>query len=155
MGGESEDLIQEGMIGLFEAIQSYNPEKDASFYSFAALCVSRQMYTAVKAAGRKKHSPLNTYVSLDQDTKDQDGQDMLASYALNGVSAEDLFIDREYTALMKHKLMEVLSPLEQNVLKLYLKGVNYTEIAGLLDMSSKSVDNALQRIKNKSKKIFQ
>ena len=155
VGGESEDLIQEGMIGLFEAIQSYNPEKDASFYSFAALCVSRQMYTAVKAAGRKKHSPLNTYVSLDQDTKDQDGQDMLASYALNGVSAEDLFIDREYTALMKHKLMEELSPLEQNVLKLYLKGVNYTEIAGLLDMSSKSVDNALQRIKNKSKKIFQ
>ena len=157
VGGESEDLIQQGKIGLFEAIQSYNPEKDASFYSFAVLCVSRQMYTAVKAAARKKHTPLNTYVSLDQDAQDSDGQDVLSAYAeaLSDVSAEDLFIDKENTALMKHALMEALSPLEQKVLKLYLEGVNYTEIADLLDMSRKSVDNALQRIKNKSKKIFQ
>lgn len=157
VGGESEDLIQEGMIGLFEAIQSYDPQKDASFYSFAVLCVSRQMYTAVKAAARKKHTPLNTYVSLDQDSQDQEGQDMLSLYAdaLSGVSAEDLFIDKENTAILKHEIMEALSPMEQKVLKLYLKGINYTEIADMLQISNKSVDNALQRIKNKSKKIFQ
>lgn len=157
IGSESEDLIQEGMIGLFEAVQNYSPDRDASFYSFAGLCVTRQLYSAVKAASRKKHAPLNGYVSLDQESETADGGEGLQNYleSLKAVSAEDLFIDRENTALTEKKIMEALSPLEKKVLGLYLNGVTYTEIAVILGINQKAVDNALQRIKNKTKKLVQ
>lgn len=158
MGGESEDLIQEGMIGLFEAIQNYNSKKDASFYTFARLCVGRQMYTAVKAAARKKHSPLNGYIPLDYETDtmdDENGSNTLSDILTTDISAEDLFVDRENTVWIENKMMDILSPFEKKVLQLYLEGVSYAQIAHTLGKSQKSVDNALQRIKNKTKNLIE
>lgn len=156
-GGESEDLIQEGMIGLFEAIQSFDHEKEASFSSFAGLCVTRQMYTAIRAAARKKHSPLNSYVPLDVQTQDEDVQHLLFSGSeprLNVSSAEDLVIDRENAVSIEHKIYSGLSEMEKKVYDLYMDGVSYTEIAMALHQSQKSIDNALQRIKAKTRKLI-
>ena len=154
IGGENDDLIQEGMIGLFKAVQDYDLKQDASFYSFAKLCIGRQMYSAIEASKRKKHSPLNTYVSLYEETE---GKDALIDTmeAAKETNPEELLISQEYTRLLESKLEEQLSDLENRVLYLHLLGTDYRTIAKLLDKSPKTVDNALQRIKNKTQKILE
>ena len=154
IGGENDDLIQEGMIGLFKAVQDYDLKQDASFYSFAKLCIGRQMYSAIEASKRKKHSPLNTYVSLYEETE---GKDALIDTmeAAKETNPKELLISQEYTRLLESKLEEQLSDLENRVLYLHLLGTDYRTIAKLLDKSPKTVDNALQRIKNKTQKILE
>ena len=154
IGGENDDLIQEGMIGLFKAVQDYDLKQDASFYSFAKLCIGRQMYSAIEASKRKKHSPLNTYVSLYEETE---GKDALIDTmeAAKETNPEELLISQEYTRLLESKLEEQLSDLENRFLYLHLLGTDYRTIAKLLDKSPKTVDNALQRIKNKTQKILE
>ena len=153
LGGENDDLIQEGMIGLFKAVRDYDVNQENSFQSFADLCISRQMYTAIKLSQRQKHIPLNSYISLYESGNDQSEEkmppliDQLQDEKEN--NPEELFLDKEYFSMMEKKLQERLSDLEQRVLYLYLKGEDYHSIAKLLDKSPKSIDNALQRIKNK------
>lgn len=153
LGADSEDLIQEGMIGLFKAVRDYDTGRDASFSTFADLCVSRQMYTAVQAAGRQKHAPLNTYISLYANMSGQeDGEereminDIISQAEKN---PEELLIDRENLELLEKAIDKELSGFEKQVLDLYLTGMKYTQIAKVLGRDDKSTDNALQRIKNK------
>jgi len=154
LGGENEDLIQEGMIGLFKAVQDYEPEQKASFSSFAKLCIRRQIYSAIKASKRKKHGPLNSYVSLYEENGETEAliDTMEASQENN---PEALFVSREYVKLLESQLEESLSDLENRVLYLHLLGTDYKTIARLLDKSPKTVDNALQRIKSKTEKILE
>lgn len=144
IGAETEDLIQEGMIGLFKAIRDYQPERGSSFLSFANLCIDRQMYHAVEASNRQKHQPLNAYVSLSM----ENGEDGILS-ELVASSAEAIVLDRENAQIMQEKIKKCLSPLENQVLASYLKGNDYIKIAQQLGRSPKSVDNALQRIRAK------
>ena len=153
LGADREDLIQEGMIGLFKAIRDYDIGRDASFFTFADLCVSRQMYTAVQAAGRQKHAPLNTYISLYANMSGQeDGEereminDIISQAEKN---PEELLIDRENLELLEKAIDKELSGFEKQVLDLYLTGMKYTQIAKVLGRDDKSTDNALQRIKSK------
>lgn len=158
LGGENEDLIQEGMIGLIKAVCDYNPEQGASFQSFAELCVSRQMYSAIEASKRKKHLPLNSYVSL-YESGDAEGNDkktplidMIEPVREN--DPETLYFSREYTEAFVEQLKEQLSPLENHVLYLHLVGTDYRTIAEILEKSPKSIDNALQRIRTKAGKML-
>ena len=158
LGGENEDLIQEGMIGLIKAVRDYNPEQGASFQSFAELCVSRQMYSAIEASKRKKHLPLNSYVSL-YESGDAEGNDkktplidMIEPVREN--DPETLYFSREYTEAFVEQLKEQLSPLENHVLYLHLVGTDYRTIAEILEKSPKSIDNALQRIRTKAGKML-
>lgn len=157
LGGENEDLIQEGMIGLIKAVRDYEPSKDASFSSFAELCVSRQMYSAIEASKRKKHLPLNSYISLyeEQDAEQEgNGTVLIDTIQSDKVSdPEALFFGREYAEAFMERLKELLSPLENRVLYLHLMGTDYRAIAELLGKSPKSIDNALQRIKSKAEKM--
>lgn len=151
-GGDSDDLIQEGMIGLYKAVRDYNSQKHASFMTFASMCINRQMCTAVSAANRKKHNPLNTYVSFDAPVEgDEEGEtrliDILSTY--NDQNPESLIIDREVTYSLENRLEDSLSDFERQVLKCYINGEGYVQIASKLSKSPKSIDNALQRIKNK------
>ncbi len=150
LGGENDDLIQEGMIGLFKAIRDYDLEKDASFSTFADLCVSRQMYTAIKNSQRQKHMPLNSYVSIYDEESEQPLIEQIQPLKEN--NPEELFLDKEYLAQVEQELKRNLSDFERRVLDLHLQGEDYNRIAQLLKKSSKSVDNALQRIKGKLKK---
>lgn len=157
MGASKDDVIQEGMIGLFKAIRDYNPNKEASFYSFADLCITRQMITAVKAATRQKHMPLNSYVSLNKPSYQDDDErpDLIDSVSSGRISnPEALFIGQENLHIIEHELVHKLSHFEKKVLQLYIDGVNYVEIGERLGKSSKSIDNALQRIKKKVEKIL-
>lgn len=153
LGGENDDLIQEGMIGLFKAVRDYDLNQEMSFASFADLCISRQMYTAIKLSQRQKHIPLNSYVSLyDTGHEGTDEQkepliDQLQN--VKGNNPEDLFLDKEYFQTMEIELKKKLSDFEGRVLHLHLLGEGYKTIAKLLDKSPKSIDNALQRIKQK------
>lgn len=158
LGGENEDLIQEGMIGLIKAVRDYNPEQGASFQSFAELCVSRQMYSAIKASKRKKHMPLNSYVSL-YESGDTDGNDKMTPLidTIESVQENDpetLYFSREYTEAFVEQLKERLSPLENHVLYLHLMGTDYRTIAEILEKSPKAIDNALQRIRTKAGKML-
>lgn len=158
LGGENEDLIQEGMIGLIKAVRDYNPEQGASFQSFAELCVSRQMYSAIEASKRKKHLPLNSYVSL-YESGDTDGNDKKTPLidTIEPVQENDpetLYFSREYTEAFVEQLKEQLSPLENHVLYLHLMGTDYRTIADILEKSPKSIDNALQRIRTKAGKML-
>lgn len=155
LGADNEDLIQEGMIGLFKAIRDYDSGRDASFYTFADLCVSRQMYTAVQAAGRQKHIPLNSYVSLYSDMSDGEGEEAVLVDALQSAvdkSPEELFFDKESANALEEKIDSTLSSFEKQVLDLYITGMSYVQIAKVLGKDEKSADNALQRIKSKIKK---
>lgn len=159
LGGDSEDLIQEGMIGLFKALRDYDFGRDASFLTFADLCVSRQMYTAVQASSRKKHSPLNTYISFyssfDEAGKIDEDKDIIEALNLEEtISPEDMVINKENMDALERKIGEVLSPFEKEVLELRITGLNYVEISKILGKDEKSTDNALQRIKSKIKKII-
>ena len=158
LGGDTEDLIQEGMIGLIKAVRDFDVTQKTSFSSFAELCVSRQMYSAIEASNRKKHLPLNSYISLYEDSE-QEGEgrslpliDTIESSKEN--DPEVLYFGKEYTEAFAEQLKELLSPLENHVLYLHLMGTDYRTIAELLGKSPKSVDNALQRIKTKAQKIL-
>ena len=154
IGGETDDLIQEGMIGLFKAVQDFDAGQRSSFASFAGLCVRRQIYSAIEASKRKKHSPLNFYISFYESGEEKEAliETMEASEENN---PEALFVGREYVGLLKSRLEESLSALESRVLYLHLLGTDYKTIAKLLDKSPKTVDNALQRIKSKTEKILE
>ena len=158
LGGENEDLIQEGMIGLIKAVRDYDESQGASFSSFAELCVSGQMYSAIEASKRKKHLPLNTYVSLYEESEvEKDGRTMPLIDTIEPEQENDpeaLYFGKEYTEAFVEQLKENLSALENHVLYLHLMGTDYRKIAELLDKSPKSIDNALQRIKNKAEKML-
>ena len=143
IGGDNDDLIQEGMIGLFKAVQDYQPEKEASFQTFARICIDRQIYNAIKSSNRQKHQPLNTYVSLSAKDDENTLDDIWAQ------SPETIVIDQENRRLLEEEIFRSLSSMEKKVLEYYLEGCSYVEISRLLDKSPKSIDNALQRIKTK------
>ncbi len=145
IGGDSDDLIQEGMLGLFKAIRDYRPEKSDSFEAFAGLCISRQLYSAIQAAGRLKHAPLNSYVELSPELGEQ-------AERLKGKSPEELLIDQENIESLRAEILKVATPLEQEILTAYLNGQSYSEIALRLNKEPKSIDNALQRIRRKLRK---
>ena len=154
LGGENEDLIQEGMIGLFKAVQDYDPRQESSFYSFARLCITRQLYTAIEASRRKKLGPLNSYVSLYD--RNEEKEPLIETVEAKGESnPEELLISQEYVRLLESELEDTLSELENRVLYLHLLGTDYKTIARLLDRSPKTIDNALQRIKGKTEKILE
>ena len=158
LGGENEDLIQEGMIGLIKAVRDFDVTQKTSFSSFAELCVSGQMYSAIEASNRKKHLPLNSYVSLYEDSEEVgEGRSLPLIDTIESSKENDpevLYFGKEYTEAFAEQLKELLSPLENHVLYLHLMGTDYRTIAELLGKSPKSVDNALQRIKTKAQKIL-
>lgn len=155
LGADHEDLLQEGMIGLFKAIRDYDAGRDASFYTFAELCVTRQIYTAIQSAGRKKHSFLNSYVSL-YGSPGKNGEEypelMQELVAGDAKNPEDLIIDQENLESLEQIIEQELSGFEKQVLELCLTGMSYTEIARVLGRTDKATDNALQRLKAKIKK---
>ena len=155
---EYDDLYQEGMIGLFKAVRDYRSESAASFFSFADLCITRQMITAVKAATRQKHMPLNTYVSLNKPAFEEGSEktalmDLMPSRKI--LDPETLIIGQESLHLIEDELEDKLSKFEKEVIKYYIDGIGYVEIAELLDKPAKSIDNALQRIKKKLEVILE
>lgn len=158
LGGENDDLIQEGMIGLFKAVRDYDPALETSFASFADLCVSRQMYSAIEASKRKKHLALNSYVSLYEEgdaSEEWKGPRLIDTIQPERENnPEELFLDKEYFRQVESMLREQLSDLENRVLYLHLLGTDYRTIAELIGKSPKAVDNALQRIKNKAQWIL-
>ncbi len=154
IGGENDDLIQEGMIALYKAIREYDAKRQSSFAAFAGLCIEHQLYNVIKGANRLKNSPLNSYISLYTPTEREVGnssRETLADTLLPTelMNPEDILIDRENVTDMERKMEESLSSFECNVVKLYIDGHNYQQIAKILGKSGKSVDNALQRIKKK------
>ena len=159
LGADKEDLIQEGMIGLYKAVRDYDAGRDASFYTFADLCVSRQMYKAVEAQNRKKHAPLNSYVSIYEDETGKgdpgEGANIPELLAQAGMSPEDMVIDKEQTERLEQKIYDSLSDFERRVFNLRLTGLEYTDIARILGRDEKSTDNALSRIKVKVRKILE
>lgn len=163
LGADGDDLIQEGMIGLFKAIRDYDAGRDASFYTFADLCVSRRMYTAVQASRREKHAPLNTYVSLyanmrENGSEESEGSETeLVNVLTSGTDTnpESLLIDKENVADIEAAIENELSTFEKQVLDLYMTGMSYSQIARVLGRDEKSTDNALQRLKSKLKRTVQ
>ncbi len=145
IGGETDDLIQEGMIGLFKAIRDFCLDKDSSFFHFAGLCIHRQLYSAIEASNRKKHQPLNSYLSFFE-------QGAEGSIGFTS-SPEQLVIEQEVSRDLWNRVNSRLSPMEKQVLQFYLDGNNYMQIAGLMKKSPKSVDNALQRIRQKIRQM--
>ncbi|MBQ7780825.1 MAG: RNA polymerase sporulation sigma factor SigH [Lachnospiraceae bacterium] len=156
LGADRDDLIQEGMIGLFKAIRDYDCGRDASFFTFAELCISRQMYSAVQAAGRMKHIPLNSYISLYGGSTGQGEEEnsVLSVLADNGLNPEDLIIDKENVEYLEKQIEQELSAFEKQVLDLHLTGMSYSQIARVLGRDEKSTDNAMQRLKSKIKKML-
>lgn len=155
-GADKEDVIQEGMVGLYKAIRDYRPEKEASFISFAELCINRQIISAIKAASRQKHIPLNTSISIDRPvTNDDEDYTYLDFLSKTGGNPEDEVIGKENFKILEREILKNLSKMEQEVLSYYLRGRSYTQIAVLMNKDEKSIDNALQRIKKKVAAIVQ
>ncbi len=160
LGADSDDLIQEGMIGLFKAVRDYDSGRDASFFTFADLCISRQMYTAaIEASRRMKHAPLNSYISLyghvasgSEQGEEAQLLNLLSSKA--ELSPEEMMIDKENVKSLEQTIERELSTFEKQVLDLYLTGMSYVQIAKVLGRDGKSADNALQRIKGKLKRAI-
>lgn len=151
VGGDTDDLIQEGMIGLYKAIRDYDASKEASFQTFANICINRQIYTAVNNSNRKKHMPLNSYISLFG-TEPNSGLNedyYMENYLDKKQNPEDIYIDQENVKYIEKALEETLSKFELEVIKMYIDGDGYQEIAKRMDKKPKAIDNALQRIKNK------
>lgn len=149
IGGDTDDLIQEGMIGLFKAIRDYRSDRETSFFHFAELCINRQLYSAVEASNRKKHVPLNTYVSFYSQTTEE-GKSLAETLLTDQMDdPEQLVIEQENFTAFWEQLREQLSALERQVLDTYLEGKNYRQIAEELGKSPKTIDNALSRIKGK------
>ncbi len=157
IGADREDIIQEGMIGLYKAVRDYHPDRNTTFRSFADLCINRQIITAVKTATRQKHIPLNSYVSLNKPVFDDETMhtymDMLKE--CETANPESMIISRENIANLENNLSKILSKFELKVLSIYLTGKTYTEIAAMIDKPEKSVDNALQRVKKKIEKFLE
>lgn len=158
LGADTEDLIQEGMIGLFKAVRDYDFGRDAGFYTFAELCISRQIYTAVQASGRKKHMPLNTYISFYSKVADtgQEGQSLELSSVLESEqkNPEEALIDQENVEELEQIIQSQLSVLERQVIDLYLTEMGTVEISKILGIDEKSADNALQRAKTKIRRAM-
>jgi RNA polymerase sporulation-specific sigma factor len=157
IGADKDDLIQEGMIGLFKAIREYDETRDAKFITFADLCVSRQIFTAVKASNRLKHLPLNSYISLNKPLYEEESPNTKVEDLLelrNVESPEDVIIGKENLRRIEKELENNLSELEKEVLFLYLEGQGYVQIAEIMGKQAKSIDNALQRIRKKVGVIF-
>lgn len=157
IGADKEDIIQEGMIGLFKAIRDYKQDKLTSFRAFAELCITRQIITAIKTATRQKHIPLNSYVSLNKPIYDEESDrtlmDILSTAKVT--NPEDIVISQEEFIFIEKKMGEILSSLEWKVLMAYLDGKSYQEIAEELQRHVKSIDNALQRVKRKLEKYLE
>jgi RNA polymerase sporulation-specific sigma factor len=151
VGADHEDIVQEGMIGLFKAFRDFKPDKLASFRAFAEICVTRQIITAIKTATRQKHIPLNSYVSLNKPIYDEESDRTLLDVITErrATNPEELIIGQEDLSSIEGKIGEVLSDLEWEVLTAYLEGKSYQEIARELGRHVKSIDNALQRVKRK------
>lgn len=147
IGGENDDLIQEGMIGLFKAVRDYQPDKDASFQTFAGICVDRQIYNAIQSSNRQKHQPLNSYISLSE----QDGENEEHFGDAWVENPESIIIDQENVQSLEQEITTTLSTMENQVLEYYLAGNGYGEIAQIMGKTPKSIDNALQRIRTKIK----
>ena len=143
IGGDTDDLIQEGMIGLFKAVQDFKPQREASFQTFARLCVDRQIYNAIQTSRRQKHQPLNSYVSLSTEEAREHEEELLTE------NPESIVIDKENTRALKECIRKQLSAMENQVLDYYLEGEGYVKIAEILGKSPKAIDNALQRIRAK------
>ncbi len=157
IGADREDIIQEGMIGLYKAIRDFRGDKLASFKAFAELCITRQIITAIKTATRQKHIPLNSYVSLDKPIYDEESDRTLMDVICGSQVSdpEELIINQEEFVGLEDKMSEILSDLERKVLMLYLDGRSYQEIAVDLNRHVKSIDNALQRVKRKLEKYLE
>ena len=156
IGADHEDIVQEGMIGLYKAIRDYKQEKLSSFRAFAELCITRQIITAIKTATRQKHIPLNSYISLNKPLYDEESDRTLLDVIMEGKASnpEEIIINREDLVTIHEKINDVLSGLEQDVLIAYLDGKSYQEIADALGRHVKSIDNALQRVKHKLEKYL-
>ena len=148
IGGDTDDLIQEGMIGLFKAVRDFQPGREATFATFARMCIDRQIYSAIQKSNRQKHLPLNSYVSLNQEDESS------PIWELSVENPEEIIIDQETTRDLQQKISDYLSPMENKVLDLYLKGEGYVEIGRILGKSPKSIDNALQRIREKISEVI-
>ena len=157
IGADHEDIVQEGMIGLYKAIRDYKAERLSSFRAFAELCVTRQIITAIKTATRQKHIPLNSYISLNKPIYEEDSdRTLLDVITEEGMSnPEEMIIDREDLSVIEGKIGQMLSDLEKEVLVRYMEGKSYVEIAGEMHRHVKSIDNALQRIKRKLLKYLE
>ncbi len=157
IGADREDIIQEGMIGLYKAIRDFRGDKLSSFRAFAELCITRQIITAIKTATRQKHIPLNSYVSLNKPIFDEESDrtllDVISEESIS--DPEEMMINREEFSGIEVKMGEILSGLEWEVLSLYLQGKSYQEVAEELDRHVKSIDNALQRVKRKLEKYLE
>jgi RNA polymerase sporulation-specific sigma factor len=160
IGGDKDDLIQEGMIGLYKAIRDYRSDKDNSFFNFADMCISRQIYSAIKASNRKKNIPLNTYISLytpiNRESGDGEDKEVLVDiiYQKYVLNPEELVIDKENTSMIEYSLVRRLSNLEKQVLSLYMQDLKYQQIAEVLGKEPKTIDNALTRIKMKLNQVL-
>ncbi len=157
IGADREDIVQEGMIGLYKSIRDYRGDKQSTFKAFAELCITRQIITAIKTATRQKHIPLNSYVSLDKPIYDEDSDRTLLDVICGSKMSdpEELIINQEEFSGLEDKMSEILSDLERRVLMLYLDGRSYQEIAEDLDRHVKSIDNALQRVKRKLERYLE
>jgi len=160
IGGDRDDLIQEGMIGLYKAVRDFQSDKDNSFFNFADLCISRQIYSAIKASNRKKNIPLNTYISLYApaygENSDSEEKETLVDiiHQKNVSNPEELVIDKENTSMIEYELVRRLSNLEKQVLDLYMQDLKYIQIAEVLGKEPKTIDNALTRIKTKLNQVL-
>ena len=154
VGADRDDIVQEGMIGLFKAIRDYSPDKQASFKYFADICITRQIITAVKTATRQKHSPLNSYISLSKPAyEDESERTLIEMLSLRtSLNPEEIMIDKENLKITEQKIRKSLSKFELEVMELYINGKSYTEIAEQLGKEPKSIDNAIQRVKKKIQK---
>lgn len=157
VGADKDDIIQEGLIGLYKAIRDFDESKTNSFRGFAEICITRQIITAIKTATRKKHTPLNSYVSLNKPVYDEESERTLIDIIATNISSdpEELIISKEELKRIQNKMDKVLSNLELKVLEMYLNGRSYQYIANRLDRDVKSIDNALQRVKRKLEKCLE
>ncbi len=151
LGGEMEDIVQEGMIGLYKAIKGYDNKKNASFKTFATMCIKHQIQSAIKTANAKKNAPLSNSVSLQSFSENSDDEDFLPVNLIFQISPDEKIINREEYKTLLENIKKMLSDKEMQVLKLYLKGYTYKEISNILKISEKSIDNSLSRIKTKLK----
>ncbi|MBR1969390.1 MAG: RNA polymerase sporulation sigma factor SigH [Clostridia bacterium] len=155
-GADRDDIVQEGMIGLFKAVRDFSPSRGVSFKTFADLCITRQIITAVKNASRQKHAPLNSYVSLNKSVSNEENDDSTLLDIIGpgeNLNPEEIIINKEKANILEVKMNQSLSKFELLVVSLYLEGYSYTQIAKALRKDTKSIDNALQRIKRKFEKI--
>ncbi len=158
IGADRDDVVQEGMIGLYKAIMDFQPEKDSSFRTFAQLCIVRQILSAIRVSSRLKHLPLNEYISLNRPVNDEDGKETMMIDLLpdpNSRSPEEILTGMEERRRLDEQINALLSPMEKRVLELFLQGLDYTQIAEKMDKKPKSVDNALQRVKQKISRMLQ